>query len=411
MHSIALTKSKPVNAPTIKKTPLIGGGHSRPVPTIAFSGVRAGTAAHGSVVPDVRAISSCLDGQPMLRCGVTADWLGTFLGHKGATWSAVLDESAAWAATASADYTARVWCANQGDELVSFEHKSIVKSVAFPSGKTRPDQLLTAGHFPGLCLFDVARGAPADGLAEPAVRLPGHQGHVKTASYAPADRSNRTIVSAGADKCVKVWDVRTGGEARSSIAVAGEVRDVSFTRDGSKCIVSAASRVTVLDATADFAELYSLPTHDEVATAALNLDEDLLVVGYRHSLEVRLFNASTTTELGAVFGHHGPVHCLRFSPDQQLFASSSEDGTVRYWQTTEPSNYGLWWHVADGAAVSVTPAQPHHQPHPHSSNAVDSSALRDTAQEDEDVDDVDDEEEEDVDGDGDFDDDEEPIPF
>ena len=41
-------------------------------------------------------------------------------------------------------------------------------------------------------------------------------------------------------------------------------------------------------------------------------------------------------------GHFGPIHSMSYSPDGEVYASGSEDGTLRLWQNTVGSTYGLW---------------------------------------------------------------------
>lgn len=100
-------------------------------------------------------------------------------------------------------------------------------------------------------------------------------------------------------------------------------------------------------------------------SASLHPDKKVFVCG-GEDLNVYKFDFSTGEEIGMDYnkivlikpysltsinfdfflelnkGHFGPVHCIRFSPDGELYASGSEDGTVRMWQTYVGRSYGLW---------------------------------------------------------------------
>ena len=61
---------------------------------------------------------------------------------QGAVWSCVLNEEAVVAATASADFSTRLWNALTGDEVLQFQHSHIARTVAFAR---RSPRLLSAG--------------------------------------------------------------------------------------------------------------------------------------------------------------------------------------------------------------------------------------------------------------------------
>lgn len=93
-----LTPPAKTPEPKQQYVPLTCHGHTRPVPHFCFSPIEKDGQYY--------MISACKDGNPMLRDGLTGDWIGTFIGHKGAVWQARLSPDINNAATASADFTA-----------------------------------------------------------------------------------------------------------------------------------------------------------------------------------------------------------------------------------------------------------------------------------------------------------------
>lgn len=72
------------------------------------------------------------DKLPQIRSGENGELLVTLEGHRGAVWSAKIDAyTRTFAATASGDFTAKLWCSNTGNELHEFKHNHVVKSIDF----------------------------------------------------------------------------------------------------------------------------------------------------------------------------------------------------------------------------------------------------------------------------------------
>ncbi|MED6132622.1 hypothetical protein PIB30_020798 [Stylosanthes scabra] len=291
--------------------PLVCHGHSRPVVDLFYS----------PVTPDgFFLISASKDSSPMLRNGETGDWIGTFEGHKGAVWSCCLDTNALRAATASADFSTKVWDALTGDELHSFEHKHIVRACAFSEDT---HLLLTGGVEKILRIYDLNR---PDAPPREVDKSPGS---VRTVAWLHSDQ---TILSSCTDMGgVRLWDVRSG-KIVQTLETKSSVTSAEVSQDGRYITTADGSSVKFWDANYyGLVKSYDMPCNVESASLEPKYGNKFAAGG--EDMWVRVFDFHTGNEIACNKGHHGPVHCVRFSPGGESYASGSEDGTIRIWQT------------------------------------------------------------------------------
>lgn len=302
----------------IKQVPLTCPGHSRPVLFLEYT----------HVTPDgVFFVSACKDGKPMLRKADTGDWVGTFLGHKGAVWGATIDPEGFKVATASADFSAKLWDAVTGDEIHSFPHPHIVRSVNLSRDGNR---MVTACRDKAIRVFDLQN------LTSPALVLEGHATPIRCVVFGPnADY----VLSSDEEPNITVWNTATGNVV-TKLQTQHPVTSIELSYDATCLTIASGQTVQIWSAdTLVLLKTYTLNV--DVEAVSLHPLKDRFVVGSINDFSVRVIDAKSGAELEVLKGHFGPVHCVRYSPEGTSFASGSEDGTIRIWQSETAAQQAL----------------------------------------------------------------------
>lgn len=278
-------------------------------------------------------MSACLDGTPMLRDGISGDWIGSFVGHKGAVWGACISSDASLAATAGADFTARLWDAVTGRCKTVLTQKHICKSVAFSADSAR---LLTAGNTSAINIYDVSacEDSPIALLMPDTSGKHAQKTTVRLARY--VGTGSNLVVSATAgereEKVLSVWDVRAGRLERK-LPLGSAAKSGELSADGSILTITGAdSTLSVFDLN-KMERIMTLPLPEATESASLRYPQmDMMVTGGQ-DLTVRRFEVKEglVEEVEENRGHHGPVWVVRFAPDGDSYASGSDDGTIRLW--------------------------------------------------------------------------------
>ncbi|EEH21630.2 hypothetical protein PABG_03846 [Paracoccidioides brasiliensis Pb03] len=303
----------------------------------------------------------------MLRDGVTGDWIGTFMGHKGAVWQARLSSDATIAATAAADFSAKVWDTHTGECLHTLQHGHIVRAVAFPI-QANPQILATGGMEKKLRIFDLSQSGSSsssppispphgsngvDGVNSRSAATtpttsfeigPGiHGGTIKSIIW---NQDYNIITTACEDRKIRWWDLRSRlpfVEHTVDGTIGSCELNALATESAGPGILSVAAGKSVyfFNGAQPGCLLKKVDFDYEVASVAVNNKSGRFVTGSMGDTWARVYDLESDEELEVQKGHHGPIWSVSYSPDGKVYGTGSEDGTIKLWKACrEP--YGLW---------------------------------------------------------------------
>lgn len=269
-------------------------------------------------------------------------WYADLDGHSDDVYGVDYSPSGRFAASASADTTARVWIVGMSPSM--FGEVSVLEGHAEPVLTVRfsPDEerLVTASE------DDTARIWRSVG-GEASVVLEGHEGDVAYAEFSPyGDR----VVTGSYDNTVRIWDSRTGEELLKIEGHASAVRSVRYSPDGSRLVTASNDGTVKLWNAETGGHVKTIESANVPATYAAFSPDGTRVVVTSADHNARIWEE--TGDPLVLEGHDGPLWNASFSADGELIATSAKDLSGRIWDAVtgaelarvqDLSAYGANW--------------------------------------------------------------------
>jgi hypothetical protein len=200
------------------------------------------------------------------------------------------------------------------------------------------------------------------------VRLSRSERAVLSIAFSPDGTS---LVGCGADSRVRTWGMPSQRAREGLSGHGGTLRSVAYSHDGALVAgASAAATVWVWNVqrlreptaigmhrySSQLAAPVALVGHADVATSVAFAPSGPLLISGSSDGSVKLWNASTTTEIASFNGHEGGVSTVAFFPDGSQIASGGSDSDVLLWDVVSKQPTAvLAGHESDIVSVAFSP--------------------------------------------------------
>ena len=155
-----------------------------------------------------------------------------------------------------------------------------------------------------------------------------HLGPINCVRFSP---NGETVVSASADKTIKLWNLTNYQEAFTLIGHTQTVLALAISPDGNILASGSADNTIKLWNLRTGEEIQTLLGHNgSVLCLAISPDGQTLVSASA-DCTVKIWNLNMFQLIHTLTGHTKSVLCIAINPDGKTFASGSADRTVKFW--------------------------------------------------------------------------------
>ena len=280
--------------------------------------------------------------------------IATLEGHTRAVPSVAFSPiDATLLASGSRDGTVKLWDVATRRNIATLEgHTWLILSVAFSSDGT----VLASGSADSTVkLWDVA-------TRRNIATLRGHTSWIRSVVFSPVDAT--LLASGSVDRTVKLWDVATRRNIATLEGHTDSVNSVSFSTDGVTLASSSRDGAIKLWDVATRRNIATLEdeTHHswEQTSIAFSPVDATLLASSSGDGAVKLWNVATRRNIATLEWHTQPgvsvpVVSVAFSPDGTVLATGSWDSAIKLWDLTTGINFATYQQPSIPASVSFSP--------------------------------------------------------
>jgi WD40 repeat protein len=304
-------------------------------------------------------------------------------------------------ATAGSDKSFKVWTVADGKPVTTLAVSGPAQGLALSPNGLRVAVALADGKDNPIRVFDVALGREVQAFADHMAPVPSlaFQADNRTLVTGSLDKSARLldvavlsslpvhpagpvhvqyhntgtqILTAGADKTVKLWDLAKGADIKTFGPLADPIKGIAFSKDYTQ-VAAAAGKVVKVWNVADGKDIATLNHPAEVLSLAFNQDKTRIATGSADK-QTRLFEVATGRELQffaqsdavegvnisatgvvvstagkliqvetpsivrAVVADAGPVYAVALAPNNTHVLTAGTDKAVKLWNLASGAN-------------------------------------------------------------------------